>query len=72
MIQKVSDKTSTTLKANATMVYLVQIGLLNFIEDFRRVLVNHGHTIDGLMLTFVSESAEKSRNVDAAKHYGLK
>lgn len=49
MIQNYSDRTMTTLKANATVPHPVHVILLNFSEEFQRYLTYHIYTFVGLL-----------------------
>ena len=49
MFQLYTDKTATTLKANATVAHPVHVVLLNVTREFRLKLINGGHTLVGLL-----------------------
>lgn len=55
LVQVYSDKPATTLKANATVAYPVNTVLLNFSKEFRRYLIDHGHTLVELLPVSTSE-----------------
>lgn len=71
MIQLYTDKTATNFKANDSVVYPVQITLLNVAKNFRRFNINHGQTIFSLLPVSVFHSAEKIRDDNTAENcYG--
>lgn len=45
MVEVYSNNTATTLKGNAIVAYPVHFVLLTFTKEFRRYLVDHGHTL---------------------------
>lgn len=67
MTQVYSHKIATTLKANATVAYPIHPFLLTFTKDFQRFLIDYGHTIPGLLLVLVPETASETRDNYAAE-----
>lgn len=49
LVQLYSDKTATTLKANALVAYPIHAVLLNFSLTHRRFLIDNGYTIVGFL-----------------------
>lgn len=68
MIQIHSDKTATTPKENATVVYSIQIVQIILTKDFQRFLINHGNTIVVLLPVLASASSEETRDDDTPEN----
>lgn len=60
MEQSYSNKTATTLKANATVAYLVQVVLLNFRKEYRWYLIDNGYSFVGLWPVSTAEQDQKT------------
>lgn len=59
MAQVHTDKTLTSLNANALVPYPLYIGLINLIYEFRRHLINHGYEFSELIPVSTSDSNQK-------------
>lgn len=64
MVQDFTDKPTTRLKANATVVYPVLVGVLDFNLDFRRYVIDHGHSFVHLSPVSTSTSHENDEVED--------
>lgn len=49
MVQVYTDKTTSTLKANAILAYHGHVVFLNFTQMFCRLSIHHGYTFVGLL-----------------------
>lgn len=49
MVRINTDRSTTTLNANATVAYPVHATLSNFLNEYRRYPIDHGHTFIGLL-----------------------
>lgn len=49
MVEVYSDETATTLKEKATVDYPVHEVLMNFTKELRQYLIDHGHTLAGVL-----------------------
>lgn len=49
LVQLYTDKTAMTRKTNAMVAYPIHAVLLNFQKDFRRILIDNGHTLVGFL-----------------------
>lgn len=70
MIQVYTDKTSTTLKSNAIVRYPVHTELLNVTKEFRRYLIDHGHTLAALLPVSASQKEEDEEEAQKGASLG--
>lgn len=63
IIQIDSDHKATTLKTNATVVYLVQLQLLSFTKNFRWFQISHRYTVPGSLPVLPMNPLRKQKMV---------
>lgn len=55
MVQVSTDKTTTSLKANSAVAYIVHIVLLNCLRKSRRHLIDHGNKVIDFLSVSIAE-----------------